>query len=293
VLALTALVAGCVTGPKAELLMPESSDVDAIHREIEAFSRAWNKGDAKAAASFYTEDGVRVGALGDVEHGRVEIEAGYERLLHGPFSGATVSQEHGTVRILSPDLAVWQGGMQITPASGRAPLKGHVVQLMKKVGDRWLVLEAHPKLFPPPPSTAAALARRYWEDVINQGKAGALDEIFAPDYIQHHVGVPPGLAGIKQFVKTMSTAFPDQHATVEQILVEGDRVMTRTIIRATHTGPFRDLPPTGRSITVEVLDVWRVEDGKLKEHWGVFDNLAFQRQLGLIPEQKPPATPQP
>jgi uncharacterized protein (TIGR02246 family) len=258
-----------------------SGDVEAIYREIDAFASAWSKGDAKAAAAFFTEDGVRVGAAGDVERGRVEVEAAYDRLLHGPFSGATVTQERGTVRILTADLALWQGAMQITPPNGRPPIKGFVVQLMKKVDDRWLVLEAHPKLFPPPPGAAGALARRYWEEVINRGNSGVLDEIFATDYIQHHVGVPPGLAGIKAFVQTMSTAFPDQRATIEEILVEGDRVMTRTTIRATHTGPFRDLAPTGRPITVEVFDVWRVENGKLKEHWGVFDTLAFQRQLGV------------
>jgi uncharacterized protein (TIGR02246 family) len=274
--------------------MPSTDDVESIHREIHAFSDAWSKGDAKGAASFYTDDGVRVGAAGDVEHGRAEIEAAYDRLLHGPFSGATVTQERGTVRVLASDLALWQGGMQITPPGGRPPLKGHVVQLMKKVNGRWLVLEAHPKLFPPPPATAErnkALARRYWDEVINQRKTAVLDEIFPADYIQHHVGVPPGLAGIKAFVAAMFAAFPDQHATIEDILAEGDRVLIRTTVRATHTGPFRDIAPTGRQVSVEVLDIWRVEDGKLKEHWGVFDNLAFLRQLGAIPDKAPPAAP--
>jgi uncharacterized protein (TIGR02246 family) len=286
VLVLAFVVASCAPRPKLETPespMPSTEDVEAIYREVQAFSEAWSKGDAKGAASFYTEDGARVGAAGDVEHGRVEIEAAYDRLLHGPFAGATVTQERGTVRALSSDLAIWQGGMTITPAAGAPLLKGYVVQIMKKVNGRWLVLDAHPKLFPPPPSMAArnkALARRYWDEVVNQGKVGVLDEIFAADYVQHHVGVPPGLAGIKAFVNMMSAAFPDQHATIEDILVEGDRVMTRTTVRATHTGPFRDIAPTGRPVSVEVIDIWRVEDGKLKEHWGVFDNLAFLRQLG-------------
>jgi uncharacterized protein (TIGR02246 family) len=126
-------------------------DAEAIHREIEAFSQAWSRGDAKAAAAFFTEDGVRVGAAGDVQHGRAELETAYEQLLHGRFAGATVTQERGTVRMLGSDLALWQGAMQITPPGGASPIKGYVVQIMKKVGDRWLVLEAHPKLFPPPP----------------------------------------------------------------------------------------------------------------------------------------------
>jgi steroid delta-isomerase-like uncharacterized protein len=127
------------------------------------------------------------------------------------------------------------------------------------------------------------LARRFWDEVINQGKVGALDEIVDADYIQHHVGLPPGLAGIKKFAEATITAFPDQHATVDDILADGDRVITRTTIRGTHKGPFRDIAPSGRPISIEVIDIWRVEGGKLKEHWGVFDNLAFMRQLGAIP----------
>ncbi|MEX1180221.1 MAG: SgcJ/EcaC family oxidoreductase [Cucumibacter sp.] len=128
------------------------TDEDAIVAEIDAFSAAWNKGDAKLTASFFTEDGVRVGAMGDRQQGRVALEAAYDRLLHGPLAGATVRQERGTVRMLTPDLAVWQCGLEIRPKGG-APMPGHVVQVMKKIGGRWLVLEGHPKLFPPSPRT--------------------------------------------------------------------------------------------------------------------------------------------
>lgn len=127
-----------------------TGDEDAIVREVQAFSEAWSRGDAKAAAGFYTEDGVRVGAMGDVQHGRAELEAAYDKLLHGAFAGAKVTQERGAVRMLTPELALWRGGMEITPAGGGPPVKGHVAQIMKKVDGRWLVLEAHPKPFPPP-----------------------------------------------------------------------------------------------------------------------------------------------
>jgi uncharacterized protein (TIGR02246 family) len=126
------------------------TDEDAIFAEIEGFSAAWNKGDAKLAASFFTENGVRVGAMGDRQQGRAELEAAYQKLLQGPFAGATVRQERGSIRLLTPDLAVWQGGLEIRP-KGSAALRGHVVQVMNKVEGRWLILEAHPKLFPPPP----------------------------------------------------------------------------------------------------------------------------------------------
>jgi uncharacterized protein (TIGR02246 family) len=130
----------------------ESHDEQAIFSETEAFAKAWNEADAKRAASFFTEDGVRVGAFGDRQSGRIEIEAAYDRLLHQMMPGAMVKQERGNVRLLSPELAVWQAGFEIIPPGGGSSMQGHVVQIMKKVEGRWLVIEAHPKIFPPPPA---------------------------------------------------------------------------------------------------------------------------------------------
>jgi uncharacterized protein (TIGR02246 family) len=130
----------------------KTDDEQAIMNETASFAEAWSKGDAKAAASYYTEDGTRVGAFGDIQNGRSEIEAAYDRLLHQTMPGAVVKQERGSVRMLTPELAIWQGGIEIIPAGGGSALKGYVVQVMKKVEGRWLVLEGHPKLFPPPPT---------------------------------------------------------------------------------------------------------------------------------------------
>jgi uncharacterized protein (TIGR02246 family) len=127
-------------------------DEEAIFNEIIAFTEAWNKGDAKAAASFCTDDCVRVGAFGDVQHGRSEIEAAFEKLFQQTMTGAKVKQERGNVRMLSPEFAVWQGRLENIPPGGAPSLKGHVVQVMKKIDRRWLILEAHPKFFPPSPS---------------------------------------------------------------------------------------------------------------------------------------------
>ena len=128
----------------------KTDDEQAIMNETASFAEAWSKGDAKAAASYYTEDSMRVGGFGDIQNGRSEIEAAYDRLLHQTMPGAVVKQERGSVRMLTPEIAIWQGGIEIIPAGGGAALKGYVVQVMKKVEGRWLVLEGHPKLFPPP-----------------------------------------------------------------------------------------------------------------------------------------------
>lgn len=114
----------------------------------DAFSKAWNERDVKALAGFYAEDGLRVGAMGDVSRGRSEIEEEYRKLLTGSFAGAMVSLEKGTVRRLTRALAVWHGGMEIVRAGGGEPMKGYVVQVMRKEKGRWLILEAHPKFYP-------------------------------------------------------------------------------------------------------------------------------------------------
>ena len=124
-------------------------EFQAIYKEIEAFKEAWNKGDAKAAALFFTEDGARVGASGDIQRGHAELERAYDWLLHQTMPGAVVSLERGTIRMLTPEFALWQGGLEITSPDGKRVLRGYVVQVMRKVGGRWLVLEAHPKFYPP------------------------------------------------------------------------------------------------------------------------------------------------
>ncbi len=122
-----------------------------ILAETQKFSDAWNRADAALAASFFTEDGIRVGAFGDVQRGRAEIRAAYDRLLHQAMPGAQAVQDTGTVRMLTDDLAVWQAKLEIIPGNEGPSLKGFVVQIMKKVNGRWLILEAHPKFFPPLP----------------------------------------------------------------------------------------------------------------------------------------------
>ena len=127
------------------------------------------------------------------------------------------------------------------------------------------------------------LARRFWEQAINQRNLTILDEIMAADYIQHQADVPPKRAGLKQFLTMQFTAFPDTYATIEDIIGEGDKVVTRTIIRATHTGQLLDIAATGKQVSIAVIDIWRVADGQLAEHWGIVDNLGMMRQLGVIP----------
>ena len=127
-----------------------AADIVKIEQLHKDFMTHWSAGDAAGCANVYTEDGMRVGARGDVEHGRAEIEQAYVRLFTGPFRGAKVTSGPATIRSLGHDYALCEAAFTITPAQGE-PLDGYSVDVMQRIHGRWWLLESHPKLFPPPP----------------------------------------------------------------------------------------------------------------------------------------------
>ncbi|HUQ45875.1 MAG TPA: nuclear transport factor 2 family protein [Gemmatimonadaceae bacterium] len=126
--------------------MDDAAEVVRLEHE---FIAAWNRGDAHAAAAVYAEDGTRVGAFGDVAHGRKEIEAAYANLLQGKMKGATADWQP-SVHLLSGEIAVARGSLVIHPAGGGSAIRGYAVDVWKKSDNRWQLVEGHPKLFPPP-----------------------------------------------------------------------------------------------------------------------------------------------
>jgi steroid delta-isomerase-like uncharacterized protein len=129
--------------------------------------------------------------------------------------------------------------------------------------------------------------RRGWEEVANQKNMDALEEFYAADAVWHEPGqVLQGLEEIRQYVALNFAAFPDVNFTIEDVIAEGDKVVTRWTVRGTHQGETEEYgPPTGRQIELEGLTISRIEGGKIVEEWERFDNLSFMQQLGLAPEQ--------
>ncbi len=129
------------------------------------------------------------------------------------------------------------------------------------------------------------LARRSWELLENQD---ILEEAYAADLVWHEPDRDVrGLEEAKQFLGVYKTAFPDLHATVEDVIAEGDKAVTRWTIRGTHQGEIEEFgPPTGKQIEVEGITIHRIEDGKIAEEWERYDNLSIMQQLGLVPEQQ-------
>ena len=129
-----------------------------------------------------------------------------------------------------------------------------------------------------------ALALRSWESVENPA---TLDEVYAPDVVWHNPeGDIQGLEEAEQFVAMITTAFPDMSTTVEDVIAEGEKVVTRVTIRGTHQGEVEEYgPPTGKQVELEGITIHRFEDGKIVEEWNSYDNLSILQQLGLAPEQ--------
>jgi steroid delta-isomerase-like uncharacterized protein len=130
-----------------------------------------------------------------------------------------------------------------------------------------------------------ALIRRMYEEVHNQGNLDVLDEITATNFVDHNLapGLQPGVDGVKQLFTMFHNAFPDFHVTIEDMIGEGDKVVSRLTMGGTHKDEFMGIPPTGKEVSVEVIDILRIAGGKAVERWGIFDQLGLMQQLGVGP----------
>ena len=132
--------------------------------------------------------------------------------------------------------------------------------------------------------TAEVLAGIY--EAINTGRVDLLEKFVAPDYVEHADGFQ-GVEPFKQQIGAFRAAFPDLHVDIVEVVRDGDRFGSRTVITGTHTGELMGMPPTGKQISVEAVDLGRIENGQAKERWGGLNMYAMLTQLGVIPA--PPA----
>jgi predicted ester cyclase len=128
------------------------------------------------------------------------------------------------------------------------------------------------------------LYRRLIEEGFNQGNLAVVDEIVAPDAIEHQRGSESGQEGVKRTIRYLRSAFPDFTLTIDELVVAGDKVWARQHGGGTNLGSFAGRPATGIAMTTDVFDVCRFEDGKMVEHWGVPDQLGAMQRLGHIPQ---------
>ena len=124
-----------------------------------------------------------------------------------------------------------------------------------------------------------AIVRRFVE-AYNKRDLDLFDDLLAPDYFDHTSKV--GVEGLKQLMNMAFKAFPDFHETIEDIIAEGDKVWARITFTGTHRGEFMGIAPTGKKITTEMVDIFRIVNGKLVEYRDVNNNLDYLKRLGII-----------
>jgi steroid delta-isomerase-like uncharacterized protein len=135
---------------------------------------------------------------------------------------------------------------------------------------------------------AATMQRAY--DLLNEGDVDGFGALLADGFVEHDTmpGLTPTKDGVLELFRGYLASFPDFHMEVEEILPSGDKAVARATITGTQTGEFMGLPPSGRSVSVQLIDIMRFDDvGRVCEHWGVADMLSLLQQVGAIPDGPP------
>src|SRR5512143_1848495 len=122
-------------------------------------------------------------------------------------------------------------------------------------------------------------------ELINSRDLDAACSAFSSDFVDHAPGsrMVVGIQGARQLFQFQFAAFPDMQTSFEDIVGEDDKVVRRMTVRGTNTGTFLGMPPTGQSVTWSFIDIFRIAEGKIAEHWVEMDLVVLLRQLGLVP----------
>ncbi len=135
-----------------------------------------------------------------------------------------------------------------------------------------------------------AVVRRFYEELWNNRDLSVADEIISPDCLTHQlqsgavsVGVPRNPRAVKAHIRDWLIGFPDLHFDVEQMIAEGDRVMSQSVMHGTHRGVWLGIQPTGKKVSIRLAVSHRIVNGKIVEDWVLVEALGFFQQLGLLP----------
>jgi len=138
---------------------------------------------------------------------------------------------------------------------------------------------------------AKAVVRRNTEEVQGKGRFEVFEQLFADDFVDHTTqpgtGMTPDKAGVRKLYVSIREAFPDFHADMRWQIAADQLVMTYKIYHGTQSGPILGVAPTGRTVAFETVDVMKVVDGKITDHWGVANLLKMMVQLGAVTLHSP------
>ena len=130
-----------------------------------------------------------------------------------------------------------------------------------------------------------AIVHRIFNEFLNTGNLDAADEFFAVNFVNHSPGrgTAPDREGMKQFIASLRTTFPDMKLSPDDLIAEGDKVAVRMTASGTHLGEIARVPPTGKRISWDAMSILHFVDGKVVERWNLSDELAILQQLGVRP----------
>jgi steroid delta-isomerase-like uncharacterized protein len=133
-----------------------------------------------------------------------------------------------------------------------------------------------------------ALVRRYFEEIWDKGNLDLIDELFTTNFVRHGPtateGEVRGLEGFKGLVSMYRSAFPDLRVPIEDLIAEGDRVVSRWTTRGTHQGALMGNAPSGNQASVSGIIIDRLSGGKIEEEWVDYDTLYLMQQIGAVPQ---------
>jgi steroid delta-isomerase-like uncharacterized protein len=128
-----------------------------------------------------------------------------------------------------------------------------------------------------------ALATSLMEELYSKGNMSIVDQIVSDDYIYRAPGIEVcGPENLKAFVTEYRVAFPDLNVRIDDIIIEGEKVVTRFTMSGTHSGDFDGLAPTDKKVMATGVLLSRYDNGKLVEDWDQFDMHGLMQQLGVI-----------
>jgi steroid delta-isomerase-like uncharacterized protein len=130
-----------------------------------------------------------------------------------------------------------------------------------------------------------SIVRRFREEVFNGRKLTLIDKLFSTEWVYHGVSDRKvyGQDGLKQFLTAYHNAFPDIQVKIENLIAEGDKVVSHVISRGTHRGELMGIAPTGKQVTVPAICISRFAGDKIIEDWEIIDLLGMLQQLDVIP----------
>ena len=126
------------------------------------------------------------------------------------------------------------------------------------------------------------LAQIYLE-MLNTHAPDLVDKFVAQDYVNHNAFVADGREANRQFWAEFFAALPDLSATMEDLVISGDRVVGRFVYRGAHTGALMGIPASGKAVEMHSIDIWRVKDGMFVEHWDQLNLMQVFQQIGALP----------